>query len=128
MATGARAYVPLDGTLTRGAVLLGGYFEVNGTSAPAVLSSTTDGWTVAYTTDGTWTITFDQKYQILAGAGLSFHNASTSTDFTIEWKGQLGSNNTLVVQTKTGGTLTTPATATGTGVSFVVLLSRSSVR
>ena len=127
MATGARSYVPIKGTLARGAVIIGGYFEINGTSAPAVLSSTTDGWTVAYTSAGVWTITLDQKYRALVGSGLSFHNASTSTDFTIEWGGTLTTNNTIVVQLKTGGTLTTPATATGTGVSFMLFLATSKV-
>lgn len=125
MATGARSYVPLDGTLGHGICLIGGYFEVNGTSAPAVTSGV--GWTATYVSAGTWDITFDQKYAALVGSGLGFHNASTTTDFTVEWKGTLGSNQVLRIQTKTGGTLTTPATATGTGISFTCMLRRSRV-
>lgn len=127
MATGARSYKPLDGTLVTGGVLLGGYFEINGTSAPTVPSSTTAGWTATYVSAGTWDVTFDQKYNSIQGSGLAFHNASTTTDFTIEWKGTLATNNVLRIQTKTAGTLTTPATATGTGISFLVLLKRSRV-
>lgn len=127
MAFGARQYKLPPKTLVNDSVLLGGYFEINGTSAPAVVSSTTAGWTATYVSAGTWDITFDQKYYSFQGSGLSFHNASTTTDFTVEWKGQLTTNNTLRVQTKTGGTLTTPATATGTGISFLVLVKRSRI-
>jgi hypothetical protein len=125
MATGARSYVPKDGTLGHGIVDIAGYFEVNGTSNPTVTSGV--GWTATYVSAGTWDITFDQKYTAMVGSGLAFHNASTTTDFTVEWKGTLTSNQVMRVQTKTGGTLTTPATATGTGISFNVALRRSRV-
>lgn len=125
MATGARSYKPLDGVLGNGICLVGGYFEINGTSAPTVLSGV--GWSVAYTSAGTWTITLEQKYTALVGSGIAFHNAVSNADLVVQWKGTLTTNNTMIVQIMTATTPTTPATATGTGVSFILMLRRSRV-
>lgn len=130
MATGARSYVPFDGTLGHGIAILGGYFEcTSSTTAPSVGEGLTGrGWTVAHTSTGLYTLTFDQGYQAFAGTGLAFHTTSTSTDFTIEWgAADVVTAKTMVIKLKTGGTLTDPTPGTGIGISFMVMMRRSKV-
>jgi hypothetical protein len=126
MATlGNRSYRKLEGTLNGGMVILAGYFEFNGVNAPTVIKG--NGFTVAFTGTGKWTITLDQFYNDFFSVVAGIHIASADNlDFDVEVDTTgFKTAKTIVVKTLTGTVITTPATANGNGISFIVMASRS---
>lgn len=108
-----------------GVTVVAGYFEFNGTSDPATVKG--KGFTVAYTSTGTWTITLSQTYLALLSATATVAMASAAN---VDLYAQLGavdvtSAKTIVIRTLTGTSVTTGATSSGNGVSFVLFLSGS---
>ncbi len=127
MATGARSFKPLDGTLGNGLVLLGGIFELtSGTTAPSVTKGL--GWTAAHNSTGLYTLTLDQQYVAFCGGAVSYCTTSTSTDLVAEFGDiEVVTAKTIEIQLKTGGTLTDPTPGSGISVSFLLFLRRSSM-
>lgn len=124
---GSRSYVPKQGTIGHGIVDIDGYFEFNGTSDPATVSG--KGFSVAYTSTGTWTVTLDQAYLELTGASATVCMASAANvDLTVQFGAiDVVTAKTIVIRTMTGTSATTGATAAGNGVRFKLSLRRSRV-
>ena len=125
MPVGGRSYKPIDGTIGDGVCGISGSFTPNGVSAPTLVKG--KGFTVAYTSTGTYTITLDQQYKVLLGYGLGLQLASA------EAKGvQLGavdvtSARTLVIRTVNTNTGAVAALTSGDRIGFWFSLSRSSL-
>ena len=66
----SRDFLPVRGTLDHEVVVLAGSFLPNGSSAIVNGSNTGNGFTVAWTSTGLYTVTLADKYNSLLGANL----------------------------------------------------------
>lgn len=108
-------------TLGRKKRLIAGSFKPNGSSAIDNSLNTGVGFTVAYTTTGTYTVTFTDKYAKAAGANAKLVQATRTQD--VEVKSVDPVAGTMVIEGfARGGTTPQDITAaTATYIHFSVL-------
>jgi len=118
---------PIQGSLTRGLVLVMGRFRPNGTGTVDNTLNKGAGYTVARNNAGDFTITLDDKYNDLVSANAAVH-AAADTDLVVTIGAEdVDGAKTVKLTVLTGTTPTDMASDADSWISFQLFLKNTGV-
>lgn len=111
-----------------GLVMVAGSFQINGGSAPLAVKG--KGFTVAFTSTGTWTVTLANAKSckaIVSTLATMAINSAANVDVYAQMGACSASAGTFVIRVMTATVATTPATDVSNRVNFMFILATSSI-
>ena len=124
-----RIFKQIRGTLDNEVVIIAGSFTPNGSSAIVEANNTGNGYSVAYTSTGLYTITLDDVYSSIISATVSLAQATTGDQILALGEIDVASAKTVLVRNWdiSGGAIADLAADADTRIHFVLVLKNSSV-